>query len=161
MPHLLIRGVAPEQIRTISQSLVAELASLCQCPSDYIMLECLNTTACFDGEFVPSYPFIEVNWFDRGTLVQDQAAECIDRHIRSLGIPEAEVAFRIYESSNYYSNGRKLSEPLPNEDESGAIQAVLSENERLKDELQKARKALLNNQTSSQMSSKLYDALRE
>jgi len=160
MPHLLIRGVSPEQIRTISQSLVAELAQVCQCPADHILLECLHTSACFDGQIVPSYPFIEVNWFDRGQEIRDQAAACIDRHIQSLGIAEAEVAFRTYEASSYYANGVKLSGSGVNEE---VMQALQAENQRLKDELQKSRKALQATQinTNSHMSSRLYDALRE
>jgi hypothetical protein len=156
MPHLLIRGIPPEQIRSISKPLIAELACLCQCPPDHILLECLHTTAIFEGEIVPSYPFVEVNWFDRGQSVRDQAAECIDRHVRSLGIAEVEVAFGTYEADSYYANGIKLSD-------NGALQALQAENQRLKDELQKARKALQSNQASSNsyMSSKLYDALRE
>ncbi|QJD84421.1 DUF1904 family protein [Cohnella herbarum] len=156
MPHLLIRGVSPEQIRSISKPLVAELASHCQCPPDHILLECLHTTACYDGEIVPSYPFVEINWFERGQSVRDQAAECIDRHVRSLGIAEVEVAFRTYEANSYYANGIKLSV-------NGELQALQAENQRLKDELNKARKALQSNQTNSNsyMSSKLYDALRE
>jgi hypothetical protein len=159
MPHLLIRGVTPDQIRKISQSLVAELAGICECPADHVLLECLNTNAVFNGETIPSYPFVEVNWFDRGEKVRDQAAECIDRHVRSLDIPEAEVAFRIYEADSYYANGTKLSAVR----EEGDMQALQEENQRLKDELQRARKALHTSQasTSSHMSSKLYDALRE
>jgi hypothetical protein len=159
MPHLLIRGVSPDQIRTISKSIVAELAGICECPADHILLECLNTIAVFDGEIVPSYPFIEVNWFDRGEKVQDQVAECIDRHVRSLGVPEAEVAFRLYEADSYYANGVKLSAAH----EKGVMKALQEENKRLKDELQKARKALQSSQASAatHMSSRLYDALRE
>ncbi|MCD9024887.1 DUF1904 family protein [Cohnella silvisoli] len=160
MPHLLIRGVSPHQIRVISKALVAELAGLCQCPADHILLECLNTSAVFDGEIVPSYPFVEVNWFDRGQSVRDLAAECIDRHVRSLGFAEAEVAFRIYDADSYYANGVKLSSGRADEDVARALQ---EENHRLKEELQKTRKALQSSQASStsHMSSRLYDALRE
>ncbi len=159
MPHLLIRGVSPDLIRSISKPLIEELAIVCQCPADHILLECLNTTACFDGEIVPSYPFVEVNWFDRGQSVRDLAAECVDRHIRSLGFAEIEVAFRIYEEDSYYANGIKIA--VAAEDE--ATKALRTENQRLKDELAKVRKTLQAQQTSSanQMSSRLYDALRE
>jgi hypothetical protein len=160
MPHLLIRGISPEQIREISKALVAELANLCQCPLDHILLECLHTTALFEGEVIASYPFIEVNGFDRGPNVQDQSALCIDHHIRSLGIAEVEIAFRTYEPDSYYAGGVKLSAITADE---GVIQALQAENQRLRDELQKVRKALVSSQgiTSSAMSSKLYDALRE
>jgi hypothetical protein len=159
MPHLIIRGIAPEIVRTISKPLTEELANVCQCPLDYFVLECLHTTALFDGEIVPSSPFVEVNWFDRGQAVRDLAAECIDRHIRSRGIVEVEIAFRIYEENSYYANGTKLA--ATEEDET--TKALRAENQRLKDELAKVRKTLQAQQTNSasQMSSRLYDALRE
>jgi len=161
MPHLLFRGVSPEQVRAISGPLVAELASACQCPEDYIMLEYLHTTALFGGEIVPSYPFIEVAWFDRGEAVRDRAAACIDRHVRSLGVPELEIAFRVYERKSYYSNGERLGEEP--DGESAELHSLREENKRLKDELQKARKAMIAKPSGSvsNMSSKLYDALRE
>jgi len=175
----------PEQVRTVSKSLVAELARLCQCPPDYIMLECLHTTAIFDGDLVPSYPFIEVNWFDRGGETMDLVAACIDRHVRSLGIPEAEVAFRLYEPSAYYANGERLAprgdnigeqaqagqtprdgatgEQAPHDEAAAALDALRQENARLKAELAKARKTPQAGQagTGGYMSSKLRDALRE
>lgn len=170
MPHLIIRGISPESIRTISKGLVSDIASLCQCPPDHIMLECLPSTALFDGVQVPSFPFIEVNWFDRGEEVQDEVARSIDRYFRSLGITESEVAFRIYEPNRYYANGVSFAEaPTPDSASVPAsaseeeLKLLRAENERLKDELQKLRKTLLASQTStaSQMSSRLRDALRE
>ena len=162
MPHLLFRGVTPEQVRAISAPLVAELASVCRCPEDYILLECLHTTALFGGEIVPSYPFVEVAWFDRGTAVRDLAAACIDRHVRSLGVPELEIAFRNYERDGYYANGERLGESATAPEAQDA-EALLAENRRLKEELYKARKAIQSKSagSGSSMSSKLYDALRE
>lgn len=160
MPHLLIRGVAPEQIITISKPLIAELANVFECPPDHILLECLHSTAVFDGERVASFPFVEINWFERGRRIRDKAAQCVDRHIRSLGIAELEIAFRVYAPDSYYSNGESFAQPDLDEMEFQALQA---ENQKLKDELQRARKALQSNLSgsSSYMSSKLRDALRE
>lgn len=161
MPHLIFRGIPSEFIRTISKQLAIDIADLCQCPPDHVILECLHTTALFDGEQVASYPFVEVNWFERGQAVQDQVASCIDRHVRSLGIAEAEVAFRSYEPNRYYANGVSFASASTSDEQE--VKALRAENERLKDELQKLRKALLASQTSvsSQMSSRLRDALRE
>lgn len=163
MPHLLFRGVTPDQVRTISVPLVTELASVCQCPEDYIMLECLHTTALFGGEIVPSYPFVEVAWFDRGAEVRDLAAACIDRHVRSLGAPELEIAFRNYERESYYANGERLNKESEGQPTTPNVEALLAENKRLKDELHKVRKTLQAKSASQSlsMSSKLYDALRE
>lgn len=111
MPHLLIRGIAPELIRSVGKPLTEELAAICGCPAGDFMLECLHTTSIADGEFAPSYPFIEIAWFDRGPEAQDRFAEAVDRHVRqSLGLPELEVAFRVYRARDYYSNGSSFGE---------------------------------------------------
>lgn len=162
MPHLLIRGVDPNRLATVSEALVGELADICACPPDYILLECLHTTAIFGGGRVASYPFVEVNWFDRGAETRDRAADCIDRHIRSLGAEELEIAFRLYAPEAYYANGKRLGEPAA-DDAGGA--ALAEENAKLKEELGKVRKALHNavngGASASAMSSRLRDALRE
>ncbi|RUS45227.1 DUF1904 family protein [Cohnella sp. AR92] len=185
MPHLLIRGIGPERVRAVSRELVAELAAICECPNDYIMLECLMTTAVFDGGIVPSYPFVEVSWFDRGLEAQDRFAEAIDRHLRVQGdLPELEVAFRSYERRNYYANGKSFGEPEPElesrpnsglasaaaaTDQAGTSSApdreeemakLRAANQKLADELGKARKTLRSSALES-MSTKLRDALRE
>ncbi|XID95971.1 DUF1904 family protein [Paenibacillaceae bacterium WGS1546] len=155
MPHLIIRGVDPGTVRELSPSLVEELAAICGCPNDHVMLECLHTTSCFGGEFASSYPFVEVHWFERGGEVRDRAAECIDRHIRSNGVEEMEIAFRVYDREGYYANGKRLSS-----EEDGELRELREENRKLKEELRKARAALQSG-AGSRMSSKLYDALRE
>lgn len=169
MPHLFIRGVDPDRLATVSEALVAELAEACACPQDYIMLECLHTTAVFGGARVASYPFVEVSWFERGLEVRDRAAACIDRHIRSLGLDEMEIAFRTYAKDAYYANGERFGEPDEGEGngaQARELEALRAENGRLKDELGKARKAVQNavlggGGAMSSMSSKLRDALRE
>ncbi|MFC5471428.1 DUF1904 family protein [Cohnella suwonensis] len=158
MPHLLIRGLPHEGIRSVSRSLVAELAEICSCPEDYILLEALHTTAIFGGETVSSYPFVEVNWFDRGAAVRDAAAACIDRHIRSIGIAETEIAFKVYEEDAYYANGKRLR--TPSVELESEIQALRAENDKLKEDLTKARKGLAAS-AGQNMNSRLYDALRE
>ena len=167
MPHLLIRGVDADRLATVSEALVAELAEICACPEDYILLECLHTTAVFGGERVASYPFVEVAWFERGIEVRDRAAACIDRHIRSLGADEMEIAFRTYEKDAYYANGERFGEPESGEDSDGErVRELLEENARLKDELGKTRKSLQSavlggGGAMASMSSRLRDALRE
>lgn len=164
MPHLLIRGVLPEQIRSVSKPLTEELAAICGCPAGDFMLECLHTTAVSEGEFAPSFPFIEVAWFDRGLAAQDRFAEAVDRHIRQgLGLPELEIAFRVYRPRDYYSQGASFGEEarteaaLPAE---GELEELREANRKLAEELQRTRKALVS-ASGSAMSTKLRDALRE
>lgn len=105
MPQLLIRGIKPDDICTISKPLIEELAKICDCDTDNFMLECLHTTSIFNGEVVETFPFIEVAWFERGQAVRDQFAAAVTRHVRALDIPEVEVAFRVFREDSYYING--------------------------------------------------------
>lgn len=106
MPHLIIRGVSTEQVKSISKPLVQELAELCVCGTENFTLEIVHSTFIFDGDEVPGYPLIEVKWFDRGQEVQDQFARIVSNHVQSLGIPEVEVAFSTFLESAYYLNGK-------------------------------------------------------
>ncbi|WP_426451144.1 DUF1904 family protein [Paenibacillus sp. S-38] len=105
MPHLLIRGVPAERLRTVSIPLLEELAALCACGTDNFTLECMHTTAVFAGKIVPSFPFVEVGWFERGADVRDRFAQTVTRHILSLGYAEVETVFTAYREDSYYING--------------------------------------------------------
>ncbi|MED1470141.1 DUF1904 family protein [Bacillus salipaludis] len=110
MPHLLIRGVTVEQVKTISKPLVQELADLCACGKDNFTLEVVQSTFVFDEREVPGYPFIEVKWFERGQEIRDEFANIITKQVQSLEIPEVEVAFSTFRKSDYYLNGKSFAE---------------------------------------------------
>ena len=109
MPQLLVRGLAIEQMCQISESLVDQLATICQCGTDNFMIEIIHTTSIFGGAVVTSYPFIEVAWFERGQEVRDQFARVLTEHVMSLGIAEVEIAFVTYQEDCYYINGVSCS----------------------------------------------------
>ncbi|GGE74294.1 DUF1904 family protein [Priestia taiwanensis] len=106
MPHLFIRGMEVEQVKQMSTPLVEELAQICECGTDNFMLEVLHTTSVFGGEVVPSYPFIEVAWFERGQVVRDEFAKAVTKHTLATGLEEVEVAFRTFAEAAYYINGK-------------------------------------------------------
>ncbi len=108
MPHLITRGIPAEFVRAISRPLVDELARVCDCGTDNFTIECLQTTGVFDGELVPSFPFIEVAWFERGQEVRDRFAQAVDAHLKTVGISEAEIAFVAYQEDSYYVNGKRF-----------------------------------------------------
>lgn len=108
MPHLLVRGIPVESVRALSRPLVEELARVCECGTDNFTIECLQTTGVFGGELVPSFPFIEVGWFERGQEVRDRFAQAIDNHLKTAGIMEAEIAFVVYQEDSYYVNGKRF-----------------------------------------------------
>lgn len=110
MPLLVVRGIDPYKMKTISTTLVEKLAVICECGIDNFTIECLHTTAVFGGQIVDSFPFIEVAWFERGQEVRDQFAKAVTDSVMSLGIEEVEMAFTAYREDSYYINGKRFSE---------------------------------------------------
>lgn len=107
MPQLIVRGITAEQMCKISTSLVEELATICECGTNNFVIDCLLTTSVFNGSIVDTYPFIEVAWFERGLLIRDRFAQAIAEHVKALGIPEVEIAFKTYREDSYYLNGER------------------------------------------------------
>lgn len=105
MPQLLFKGVSLEQIKTISKPLVEELAEICECGTDNFTLELIHSTFIFDGDEVPTYPFIEVKWFERGQEVRDKFAKTVTKYVLSSGVTEVEVAFTVFAENAYYIDG--------------------------------------------------------
>ncbi|MBO7747697.1 DUF1904 family protein [Paenibacillus sp. MWE-103] len=106
MPQLIMRGVDLAEVMKISTALVEELAQICRCGKDNFTLDVLNATSVSEGAIVPTFPFVEVAWFDRGREVQDAVATAITNHLLTTGIPEVEVAFKVYRETHYYANGQ-------------------------------------------------------
>jgi len=107
MPQLIVRGIEAEQMCKISTSLVEELASVCECGTDNFVIDCVQTASVFNGNIVETYPFIEVAWFERGQAVRDRFAKAVAEHVKALGVPEVEIAFKTYREDSYYLNGER------------------------------------------------------
>ncbi|WNQ09078.1 DUF1904 family protein [Paenibacillus aurantius] len=105
MPQLTFRGVHPDRLMPVSSSLVEELAGICGCGPGEFTLDVLSITSIGNGGLVPVYPFVEVAWFERGTAVRDAFAATVAGHLREAGVPEMEIAFKVYEPDAYYING--------------------------------------------------------
>ncbi|MFX3635085.1 MAG: DUF1904 family protein [Candidatus Pristimantibacillus sp.] len=107
MPQLLFRGVPADQLRSISEVLATDLATICDCGTDNFTMECLNTTSVFggiaDGQ---AFPFVEIGWFERGQAVRDSFADAITQHLARINITESEIAFRTFPEDSYYINGK-------------------------------------------------------
>lgn len=108
MPQLTVRGVPLEQLLMVSVSLCRELAEICGCPEDNFTIDCLQVVSVTGGSLGPTYPFVEVAWFERGEEVRNRVAEAIDRHMRfgsRAAVHELEIAFKTYKEDAYYING--------------------------------------------------------
>lgn len=107
MPQLLVRGISPERMASVSAGLVEELADICGCPASDFTIDCLPVASVFGGKLVDTFPFIEVAWFDRGQRIRDETAAAIAKHLRIAGVEEAETAFVVYRKDSYYANGER------------------------------------------------------
>ena len=105
MPHIMIRGMDQKDIQLISKQLVTELTECIGCPREYFTIELLPTILIADGEIRKGDPVVQVNWFDRGQTVQDQAAAILDKHIRGAGYHQVEIYFLVLSETKYYENG--------------------------------------------------------
>jgi len=105
MPQLRFRGVERATLQRISTALVDELQRLLDCPRGDLTLELLPSVFIEDGASVPGYPFIEVLWFDRGPVLQDETARLITRHLQGAGVAACDICFTHLHGSNYYANG--------------------------------------------------------
>jgi hypothetical protein len=110
LPHLVIRGISIEEMKRISKPLVGELAETCECGKDNFTFEVLHSTFVFDGEEIPTFPLIEVKWFERGQETRDRFAQSITKHIMSTGVGEVEVVFIPFSESAYYINGERVGD---------------------------------------------------
>ncbi|WP_138752692.1 DUF1904 family protein [Paenibacillus sinopodophylli] len=109
MPHLLFRGVAAEQLRTVTKQFVEELAVICECGTDNFTMACLHTTNVLDSTAdEPAYALVEAGWFDRGPQVRTRFAQAVTRHLMLLGIHEVEIVFHAYREDSYYINGEPV-----------------------------------------------------
>lgn len=105
MPQLTFRGISPDQVAIASAGLPEKLAAVLDCPQDYFTFDFLNAVSFFNGLPVPTAPFIEILWFERGKTVQDNAAMIITEALRDLGVEELEICFKPVPTSAYYGNG--------------------------------------------------------
>jgi hypothetical protein len=105
LPQLTIRGIDPERVISISEKMVQQLADVCGCGTDNFTVDCLQTVSVMDGKRVDTFPFVEVAWFERGPQTRDRIADTITNHFLLAGVPEMEIAFKVYTEDVYYING--------------------------------------------------------
>lgn len=108
MPHIIIKGMSMVDVQKISKQMIDELEIIINCPREYFTLEVAESTFIVDGERIAKDPFVQINWFDRGSEVQDKTAAAITKHICSAGYENVEMFFIRLERNNYYENGKHL-----------------------------------------------------
>ncbi|MBM6551095.1 DUF1904 family protein [Marinomonas ostreistagni] len=106
MPHIRVRGLALEDLESVSDKMVESLAQLTDTPNSHFTLEYQAVTYLAVGGASPAYPFIEILWFDRGAEVKARVAQAIDDLLRPLisAGQDITVLFHDLKGSDYFEN---------------------------------------------------------
>ncbi len=104
MPQIIIKGMDIQKVKEMSRLLVDDLQEIIGCPRDYFTIEVSINPFVMDGQEIEITPLIQVNWFDRGQRVQDEAAATISRHVKSAGYSHVETFFVVLTEARYYEN---------------------------------------------------------
>ncbi|UYL09522.1 DUF1904 domain-containing protein [Bdellovibrio sp. SKB1291214] len=106
MPHLRFRGLKEDQVASLSQTLVKDLAAAIETGEDNFSFELIGSHYFSKGQPGGAYPFVEVLWFKRSQEIQDKSALIITEQVKKL-CPQDDVAviFVPLEKNAYYENG--------------------------------------------------------
>ncbi|TBR42847.1 DUF1904 domain-containing protein [Marinomonas agarivorans] len=110
MPHIRVRGIALEDIESISDLLIKQAAELLETPADHFTLEYQAVTYFVTGGASSAYPFFEILWFDRGEEIKRQFAKNITDMVQPLLIDAKDVCvvFHDIKGNNYFENGESF-----------------------------------------------------
>ncbi|MBD5771149.1 DUF1904 family protein [Marinomonas colpomeniae] len=107
MPHIRVRGLSFDELETVSDILIENLAEVTDTPNSHFTLEYQSTTYLAVGGASPAYPFFEVLWFDRGDDIKKKVALIFEELFRPLVDSGQDIAvlFHDHQGKNYYENG--------------------------------------------------------
>ncbi len=112
MPQLWVRGIPLQKLKACHKPLFSELAEICECETDNFSIEFWEGITLQFDDHAPSFPFVEVKWFDRGREVRDRFAQSVSRYLFDVGVHNVEIAFICYEKDAYYADGVSFAEDL-------------------------------------------------
>lgn len=107
MPHIRVRGLAFEELETISAPLIEKLSDITSTPADHFTLEYQTVTYLAVAGASPAYPFFEVLWFDRGDEMKAQVANMITEQVKPLIATNQDICVLFHDiaKENYFENG--------------------------------------------------------
>lgn len=106
MPHLRFRGMKIKELQDVSKDMLDQLVILMDLPRDHFTMEYVASTFIFDGEIDGNeYPFVTVDWFDRGDKVRAEVANIITDMLKQFDYEDIAVYFNDLEKGHYFENG--------------------------------------------------------
>lgn len=106
MPQIRVRGADAQRVAPISKDLIDQLHAITGTAREHFTVELTHSTYIRDGAVIPSIPFVEIAWFDRGQETQDRVAQVVTDAMHKAGYPDVDMVFTLMERSRYYENGK-------------------------------------------------------
>lgn len=111
MPFFRFHSTDANRLMLVSREMTDRLQEAIGCPREHIVLEVIPAQLVGDGEIIESsWPFVEVDYFERPKEIQDRVAQIVTASLQEAGYTEADIHFRYLQPENYYENGKKIGE---------------------------------------------------
>lgn len=107
MPRIVCKNIGKDSVKCLSEEMAHELASIIDCPIDWLTFEHIENTIFVLGHDVTDQSaFIEISWFKRDQGTQDQVAKSLYNYL-DKNTDKKEITIIFYELSkeNYYEGG--------------------------------------------------------
>lgn len=109
MPHIRIKSVPVEHMKSLSKNLPKPLSKAMETTEDNFSFELVENQYYSNGKKSKSYPYVEVHWFERSQDCKINSVKIITDQIRKLTKAEdIAVVFVPIEKSNYFENGKSF-----------------------------------------------------
>lgn len=109
MPMFKISHMKFEEVNDLAHGLTSSLASILDCPNDWIYFTNINSDSRLICASKPCHDtvFIYVEWFDRGQEIKDKIAKIITEEIKQHHPTKdfITVIFKNLEPNDYFENG--------------------------------------------------------
>lgn len=111
MPFLRFHFVEATRLAGISREMTDRIQRAVGCPREHIVLEWISSSVVKDGSVKSgSWPFVEVDYFERSREVQHEVARIVSECLKTAGYPNSDVHFSYLQPRNYYENGKCMEE---------------------------------------------------
>ena len=108
MPHIRMRGLPQEAVCRISETLLDELANLCQIKTDSFTLDWEPSVAFRHGEVDKAFVQVEVLWFAKDPEIRHAVEQIIRQAVLAIYSPEKHISimFMALTPQSYYRDGQ-------------------------------------------------------
>lgn len=107
MPRFVFKNMEKDSVKILSEEIGGKLASIIDCPHDWLTFEHIENTIFLSGEDITNQSiFIEISWFKRDQETQDKVAKTLYNYLdKNTYKKEITIIFNELLKENYYESG--------------------------------------------------------